>query len=89
MAVSMRLMRFGAKKSPYYRIVVADRRAPRDGGFIEQIGTYDPRKNPAEVRLKEEKATQWLKKGAQPTPTVRQLLKRSGIPKKSEEIKEG
>jgi len=89
MAVSMRLMRFGGKKSPYYRIVVADRRSPRDGGFIDQIGTYDPKKDPIEVRFKEEKAVQWLKKGAQPTPTVRQLLKRSGIPKKSEEGAEG
>ena len=89
MAVSMRLMRFGGKKSPYYRIVVADRRAQRDGRFIDQIGTYDPRKNPAEVRFKEEKTAQWLKNGAQPTPTVRQLLKRSGIPKKSEEGGEG
>ena len=85
----MRLMRFGGKKSPYYRIVVADRRSPRGGGFIDQIGTYDPRKDPVEVRFKEEKAIQWLKKGAQPTPTVRQLLKRSGIPKKSEEGGEG
>jgi small subunit ribosomal protein S16 len=89
MAVSMRLMRFGGKKSPYYRIVVADRRGPRDGGFIDQIGTYDPRKDPAEVRFKEEKAAQWLKKGAQPTPTVRQLLKQSGIPKKSETPEQG
>ncbi|MCX8116699.1 MAG: 30S ribosomal protein S16 [Desulfobacterota bacterium] len=79
MATSMRLMRFGSKKRPYYRIVVADRRSPRDGRFIEQIGTYDPRKDPAEVRIKEEKAIQWLKRGAQPTPTVRQLLLRSGV----------
>jgi small subunit ribosomal protein S16 len=82
MAVSMRLMRFGGKKSPYYRIVVSDRRSPRDGRFIEQVGTYDPRKDPAEVRFKEEKAIEWLRKGAQPTPTVRQLLVRSGISKK-------
>lgn len=84
MAVSMRLMRFGGKKNPYYRIVVADRRSPRDGGFIEQIGTYDPRKDPVEIRFKEEKAVHWLSKGAEPTPTVRQLLKRSGILKRSE-----
>ena len=88
MAVSMRLMRFGGKKSPFYRIVVSDRRASRDGGFIEQIGTYDPKKDPAEVRFKEEKAIQWLKKGVQPTPTVRQLLARSGISKKLTEKKE-
>jgi small subunit ribosomal protein S16 len=82
MAVTMRLMRFGAKKKPFYRIVVADRRSPRDGAFIEQVGTYDPKKNPAEVKFKEEKAIHWLQKGAQPTPTVRQLLIRSGVSKK-------
>ncbi len=82
MAVSMRLMRFGGKKSPFYRIVVSDRRTSRDGRFIDQVGTYDPKKDPVEVRFKEEKAIQWLKKGAQPTPTVRQLLIRSGILKK-------
>jgi len=81
MVASMRLMRFGGKKRPYYRIVVADRRSPRDGGFIEQVGTYDPRKDPAEVRIKEEKVIGWLRKGAQPTPTVRQLLIRSGVTK--------
>ena len=85
MAVSMRLMRFGGKKSPFYRIVVADRRLPRDGRFIEQVGTYDPKKDPAEVRFKEEKAIHWLKKGVQPTPTVRQLLIQSGISKKLKE----
>ena len=87
MAVSMRLMRFGGKKSPYYRIVVSDSRSPRDGRFIEQVGTYDPKKDPAEVRFKEAKAVQWLKKGVQPTPTVRQLLIRSGLSKKSTENK--
>ena len=87
MAVSMRLMRFGGKKSPFYRIVVADRRTPRDGSFIDQVGTYDPKKNPVEVRFKEEKAIQWLRKGAQPTPTVRQLLIRSGVSKKLAERK--
>jgi small subunit ribosomal protein S16 len=87
MAVSMRLMRFGGKKKPFYRIVVADRRSPRDGRFIEQVGTYDPGKDPAEVRIKEEKAISWLKKGAQPTPTVRQLLIRSGVTKKLAESK--
>ena len=78
----MRLMRFGGKKSPFYRIVVSDRRSPRNGRFIEQVGTYDPKKDPVEVHFKEEKAIQWLRKGAQPTPTVRQLLFRSGISKK-------
>lgn len=79
MAASMRLMRFGGKKSPYYRIVVSDRRSSRDGKFIEQVGTYDPKKDPVEVRFQEEKAMRWLKKGAQPTPTVRQLLIKSGL----------
>ena len=87
MAASMRLMRFGGKKSPYYRIVVSDRRSARDGKFIDQVGTYDPKKDPAEVRFKEEKAIQWLRKGAQPTPTVRQLLIRSGVTKKLTEEK--
>jgi small subunit ribosomal protein S16 len=87
MAVSMRLMRFGGKKSPYYRIVIADSRSPRDGRFIEQVGTYDPKKNPVEVRFKEEKAIQWLKKGVQPSLTVRQLLIQSGISKKLTESK--
>jgi len=82
MAVSMRLMRFGGKKSPFYRIVVSDRRSSRDGRFIDQVGTYDPKKNPVEVRFKEEKAIQWLRRGAQPTRTVRQLLVKSGISKK-------
>ena len=89
MAASMRLMRFGGKKSPFYRIVVSDRRTSRDGSFIEQVGTYDPKKDPAEVRFKEEKAIQWLRKGAQPTPTVRQLLVKTGISKKLTEEKIG
>ena len=79
MAVSMRLMRFGGKKAPFYRIVVADRRFSRGGRFIEQVGTYDPKKDPGEIRFKEEKAIGWLRKGVQATPTVRQLLIRSGI----------
>lgn len=89
MPVSMRLMRFGGKKNPFYRIVVSDRRTPRDGSFIDQVGTYDPKKDPAEVRFKEEKAIEWLRKGAQPTPTVRQLLIRSGVSKKLAEGKIG
>ena len=87
MAVSMRLRRFGGKKSPFYRIVISDCRSSRDGKFIDQVGTYDPKKNPVEVRFKEEKAIQWLKKGAQPTPTVRQLLIRTGVSKKLAEGK--
>jgi small subunit ribosomal protein S16 len=82
MAVSMRLMRFGGRKTPFYRIVVSDRRSSRDGRFIEQVGTYDPMKDPVEIRFKEEKAIQWLKKGALPTQTVRQLLVQSGLSKK-------
>jgi small subunit ribosomal protein S16 len=82
MAVMMRLMRFGGRKTPFYRIVVSDRRTPREGSFIDQVGTYDPKKNPVEVRFKEEKAIQWLRRGAQPTPTVRQLLVQSGVSKK-------
>ena len=87
MAASMRLMRVGGKKSPYYRIVVSDRRFSRSGKFIDQVGTYDPKKNPVEVRFKEEKAIQWLRKGVQPTQTVRQLLIRSGVSKKLAEEK--
>ena len=83
MAVSMRLMRFGGRKSPFYRIVIADSRSPRDGRFIEQVGTYNPRKDPVEVKFKEEKALQWLKKGVKPTPTVYQLLLKSGLEKKA------
>lgn len=89
MAVSMRLMRFGGKKSPFYRVVVADRRVSRDGKFIDLIGTYDPKKDPVEIRFKEEKAIEWLRKGAQPTPTVRQLLIQSGISKKMAEREKG
>ena len=85
----MRLMRFGGKKSPFYRIVVSDRRSARDGRFIDQVGTYDPKKDPVEFRFKEEKAIEWLRKGAQPTPTVRQLLVRSGLTKKLAEGKIG
>ena len=69
----------GAKKAPFYRVVVADSRYPRDGRFIEQIGYYDPMKNPAEVNIDAEKAAQWIKNGAQPTETVRALLKKQNI----------
>jgi small subunit ribosomal protein S16 len=89
MAVSMRLMRFGGKKTPFYRIVISDSRSKRDGSFIEQVGTYNPRKDPVEVQFKEEKAIQWLRKGVKPTPTVRQLLKRFGLTKKLSEGEQG
>jgi small subunit ribosomal protein S16 len=79
MATKIRLARAGAKKRPFYQIVVADGRCRRDGSFIENVGTYDPTKNPAAVKLNEEKALAWLQKGAQPTDTVRQLLKNAGI----------
>ncbi len=79
MAVKMRLKRMGAKKKPFYRVVVADSRAPRDGRFIEEIGYYDPMKDPAEIRIDAEKAKKWLGNGAQPTDTVKSLLKKSGV----------
>lgn len=76
--VKIRLRRMGAKKTPYYRIVVADSRAPRDGRCIEEIGTYDPLTNPATITVDVEKAQSWIKNGAQPTDTVRGLLKKAG-----------
>ncbi|HHW30524.1 MAG TPA: 30S ribosomal protein S16 [Clostridiaceae bacterium] len=79
MAVRIRLKRIGAKKSPFYRVVVADSRYPRDGRFIEEIGTYNPVPNPSEIKIDSEKALKWLKNGAQPTDTVRTLLKAAGI----------
>ncbi|MBQ3109016.1 MAG: 30S ribosomal protein S16 [Clostridia bacterium] len=78
MMVKIRLRRMGAKKAPFYRIVVADARSPRDGAFIEEIGYYNPITEPAEVKIDNEKAIDWMKKGAQPTDTVRALLKKSG-----------
>lgn len=81
MATKIRLKRMGAKKKPFYRVVVADSRAPRDGRFIEEIGTYNPNVNPAEVRIDLEKAEKWLKIGAQPSDTVRSLLKKAGVQK--------
>ncbi len=78
MAVKIRLKRMGMKKHPFYRIVVADVRSPRDGRFIEELGYYDPMKQPAEIKVDGEKAKQWMKDGAQPTETVRVLLKKSG-----------
>jgi len=79
MAVKIRLKRMGAKKTPFYRIVVADSRFPRDGRFIEEIGTYNPLTSPAEIKVDAEKAAQWLKNGAQPTETVKALLKKSEV----------
>ncbi len=74
----IRLKRMGMKKHPFYRIVVADERSPRDGRFIEEIGYYDPMQQPAVINVKNDKAVEWMKKGAQPTDTVRILLKKSG-----------
>ena len=79
MAVKIRLRRMGAKKSPFYRVVVADSRYPRDGRFIEEIGTYNPMTNPASISIDAEKAKKWMATGAQPTDSVKSLLKRSGI----------
>lgn len=79
MAVKMRLRRIGAKKAPFYRVIVADSRSPRDGRFIEEIGYYNPLTNPAEIKIDAEKAKKWISSGAQPTETVRVLLKKSGI----------
>lgn len=77
MAVKIRLRRMGGKKAPFYRIVVADSRFPRDGRFIEELGFYDPTKNPVVVKVDVEKANKWIANGAQPTDTVRALLKKS------------
>ncbi len=77
--VKMRLKRMGMKKAPSYRVVVADERMPRDGRFIEEIGFYNPMTNPAQIKIDEEKAKKWLANGAQPSDTVRALLKKSGI----------
>ncbi len=79
MAVKIRLRRMGAKKAPFYRIVVADSRYPRDGRFIEEIGTYNPVANPAEIKVDTEKAAQWIANGAQPTDTVKDILKKAGV----------
>ena len=76
--LKIRLRRMGAKKAPFYRIVVADSRAPRDGAFVEEIGYYKPLTEPAEIKIDNERAAEWLKNGAQPTDTVRVLLKKSG-----------
>ena len=87
MAVKIRLNRMGAKKHPFYRIVVADSRAPRDGRFIEILGNYDSTKEPAIVNVDEAKAIEWMQKGAQPTDTVRSLLKKQGIIAKFDALK--
>ncbi len=79
MAVRIRLTRLGDKKSPFYRVVVADSRVARDGKYIEQIGTYDPLKNPAEIKIDAELAKKWLSNGAQPTETAKSILQTAGV----------
>ena len=79
MAVKMRLTRIGKKKTPFYRVVIADARAPRDGRFVEEIGYYNPLTEPAEIKIDADKAKDWLAKGVQPTETVKALLKKAGI----------
>ncbi|MBQ3490868.1 MAG: 30S ribosomal protein S16 [Clostridia bacterium] len=79
MSVKIRLKRIGAKKAPFYRVVVADSRYPRDGRFIEEIGYYNPLTNPVEIKIDSEKAQKWISNGAQPTETVKSLLKKAGI----------
>ena len=89
MAVKLRLIRMGAKKAPFYRIVAADSRAPRDGRFIEMLGTYNPCTNPPQVTIKEEEVLKWLNNGAQPSDTVKNLLSKQGIMKKFADSKSG
>ena len=87
MSVKIRLRRMGAKKAPFYRFVVADSRSPRDGRFIEEIGYYNPTENPAALKVEEEKAIDWMSKGAQPSDTVRSLFSQLGIMKKFDEAR--
>ena len=89
MAVKMRLKRMGAKKAPFYRVVVADSRSPRDGKFIALVGTYNPLTTPAEIKINEELALTWLSKGAIPTDTVKNILSKAGIMKKFHDSKLG
>ena len=88
MAVKLRLKRMGAKKKPFYRVVAADSRSPRDGKFIETVGTYNPLTTPAEIKIDEEKAMKWLENGAIPTDTVRALFKKAGINEKCHNAKQ-
>lgn len=89
MAVKLRIQRFGSKKRPFYRIVAADSKFPRDGKFLEIVGTYNPITQPAEIKINEELALKWLTNGAQPTDTVRSLLSKQGIIEKFNNIKKG
>ena len=87
--VKIRLKRMGAKKAPFYSVVVADSRSPRDGAFIETIGTYNPLTTPAEIKIDEELTLKWLNNGAIPTDTVRNILSKAGIMKKFHDQKQG
>ena len=89
MAVKIRLKRMGAKKAPFYSVAVADSRSPRDGRFIETIGTYNPLTTPAEIKINEDSAIDWLNKGAIPTDTVKNLFSKAGILKEFSEEKKG
>lgn len=88
MAVKIRLKRMGQKKAPFYRVVVADSRSPRDGRFIEEIGVYNPVANPAQVKINEEAALKWLQNGAKPSDTVRNLFSTQGIMEKFHNLKQ-
>src|SRR5690625_4815676 len=87
MSVKIRFRRMGSKRNPFYRIVVADSRSPRDGRYVEQIGTYNPVSEPVEVKIDEDKALDWLSKGAQPSDTVKNLFSKQGIMKKFHDLK--
>jgi small subunit ribosomal protein S16 len=87
--VKLRLRRMGGKKKPYYRVVAADSRSPRDGRFLETLGSYDPRSEPSQIEIDEEKALKWLREGAQPTDQVRKLMQIKGIWQKFQEEKSG
>ena len=89
MSVKIRMRRMGSKRKPFYRIVVADSRMPRDGRFIEEVGYYNPLTNPDEVKLEEDKIFEWLEKGAQPSDTVRSLLSKAGLMTRYHEVWEG
>ena len=89
MSVKIRMRRMGSKRKPFYRIVVADSRMPRDGRFIEEVGYYNPLNNPDEVKLEEDKIFEWLEKGAQPSDTVRSLLSKAGLMTRYHDAKYG
>ena len=89
MAVKIRMRRMGSKRKPFYRVVVADSRMPRDGRFIEEVGYYNPLSNPAEFKIKEDRVFEWLEMGAQPSDTVRSLLSKAGLMKRYHDAKYG